>query len=127
MPTVNIIQYNELEDCYAAFYDVNIDELMTIQNKWTDGKDYHVWGMRRCIRNRKKAGTWGWLQNKEIIHVWIADHATEEKIIRLLAHELGHMQNPRHRQSQKEEEKAEKYADVALNAFTLMQHLKKGV
>lgn len=76
-------------------------------------------------RRVMKEGCWGFLQNKDEIHVWIKDREVPLwKIIRLLAHEMGHAERPFHRTAIKEEQKAARYADVARAAYLMAQDLQ---
>lgn len=117
-----VIKYKTLEECMAEYFDCDIVDIPKQGLwEWMDGDRLRVWGMRRVIRSRTKAGTWGWVEDKGKIHIWIADYAKKKHIIRTLAHEMGHIMRPYKRISTEEEAKAERYAEVAQGAFMAME------
>ncbi len=124
---IKVVPYESLEDCMlACFYEFDtMDELLNGRWEWYDQDNdrNRVWSMRRVLRNRRKIGTWGFCHNKKEIHIWISDHATPKSILKLIAHEIGHMQRPFKKKSILEEKKAMVYADVALTAFEIMEKL----
>lgn len=122
--SIFIHRYETLEACMAAYFDCAPEDIKK-QGRWAwmDGERYRVWPTSRVLRTRRKAGVWGFCVDKKELHVWIADHARPEKILRLLAHELGHIRRPWHRDRDQEEAKAENYAMVAVTAFVIMQDI----
>jgi hypothetical protein len=114
------IQQKYLNACMAGYFDCDEDNLPQGRWEWMDGVRRRVWPMRRVLRARGKAGTWGWIENKDVLHLWIADHANRGAIVRLITHELGHAQ----KSINKEESKAERYACVALTAYEIMEEIK---
>lgn len=118
----HVVRYNSLEECMAAFFCCDVEDLPTQGRwEWMDGDRFRVWPMSRVLRVRRKTGTWGWCEEKRVIHLWVADHADDLSIMRLIAHELGHMRRPFKRESHEEEAKANQYADVAQTAFQIMR------
>lgn len=108
----------------AAYFDCDVKDLPKQGRwEWMDGDRFRVWPMSRVIRTRRKTGTWGWCENKRKLHLWVGDHAKEISIIRLISHEIGHMQRPFKRVSREEEAKAEQYANVAQTAFQIMNEI----
>lgn len=124
---VTVLTYDTLEECIAAFHNCGTAEIYS-KGPWTWEQDgvITVWGMRRMIRCRKKEGTWGFCEDKGDIHVWVDKHTQPKKIVRMIAHEIGHKQRPFKRDIFAEERKAEVYADVALTAFEIMEEIIKG-
>lgn len=121
---LHIYTYDTLEECIAAFHGCGTAEIYS-KGPWTweENGRITVWGMRRMIRSRRKCGTWGFCRNKKELHLWVSKYAEPKRIIRLLSHELGHMQRPFKRDSLAEERKAESYCNVAVTAFELMTDL----
>jgi len=66
------------------------------------------------------------VENKKVIHIWVADYAKERDILRMLSHEIGHIQRPYKRIKSDEEAKAEVYSAVTLIAYDIMKDLQKG-
>ena len=80
------------------------------------------WDMKKDILQK---GHWGFCNEKEEIHIWTSAKTTDKQKIRLIAHEIGHTNRPFHNDIEKEEAKAEKYADVTAKAWDLMQQLNR--
>jgi len=123
---IQVLTYDTLEDVVAAYYSCENSEIYS-KGPWDweqDGKRT-VWSVRRMLRCRKKEGCWGFCADKGDIHVWVDVHAKPSKIIRMLAHEIGHKQRPFKRTRILEERKAESYADVTLSAFEIMEDIIK--
>ena len=78
--------------------------------------------MKKDIEMR---GHWGFCNDKEEIHIWCTPDTPDEKKLRLIAHEIGHTKRPFHKDIEKEEAKAEQYAEVTAKAYDLMQQLNR--
>lgn len=119
--SVHVCRHDTLESCMAGFFNCGESELLGMPKfEFEDSKGrFTVWPVRRVLRVRKKRGTWGWVENKGDIHIWVAPHAPFIKVLRLLAHELGHKERPYFKASITEERKAEQFADVAMMAYTI--------
>ena len=121
---MDVFTYDSLESCIAAFYNCGTAEIHSKGPwEWEQDGRMSVWGMRRMIRCRKKYGTWGFCNNKKSIHIWVAKHAEPVRIIRLLSHEIGHMQKPFKRDNFAEERKAGIFESVAVSAFEIMEEI----
>jgi hypothetical protein len=61
---------------------------------------------------------YGYVHDKKDIHIWYdKKRCNIEDLITLIAHEKGHTIEPFYKDQSKEEKKAQKYADVALEAY----------
>ena len=123
-PSIQFILYDTLFECMASYFDCEVSEIKEQKGVWEwadyDGKKHSV-SMEDAINDILSNGkTWGWVENKKRIHFWKDKSATKKQIIRTLAHELGHTHRPFHRDTFKEEQKAEKYAEVAETAYDIM-------
>lgn len=122
---LSYITYSTIDECLAAFFLCEVSELDSVGGFWEgvdgDGNDYFR-PNKEAITSIREWSCWGWIEDKQIIHVYIGPDASMEAIIRLCAHEIGHMQRPYHR-SIKEEQKACKYSDVAETAYRMAQRI----
>lgn len=67
---------------------------------------------------------WGWAEWKtRTMHIWVGENALSEDVIGLIAHEAAHMRRPKHRTSQKEEQKAEEARVYAQFAYNMTKEL----
>jgi hypothetical protein len=115
----SIVLYDSLEACMRAFFGGSRpprDGAWTWQDADGEIHELSMVKSRAAIRRR---GCWAWVENKTTIHAWISDRAAPRKVFRMLAHEIGHMERPYHRDLA-EERKANKYARVALAAWDAM-------
>ena len=107
----------------AAFYDCDISELVNIEGTfemlWASGKR-ESWDVQKAMSDIRKCSCWAWVENKTIIHFFISSQATMLQLVKLFAHELGHTQRPYHR-TLKEEQKADKYSNVAAAAYAMAE------
>jgi len=121
--TIQLVVYDTLINCMAAYLECEISEVEKAEGFWEwadwDGEK-HSMPMQEAITEIKENNTWGWLEDKHIMHVWIGREAEPKEIIELLAHELGHSHRPYHKDTFKEEQKAGKYAEVAGTAYEMM-------
>jgi uncharacterized protein YjaZ len=86
-----------------------------------DGKRHRM-RHKTALKNIKKRGTWGFIDDKKLIHCWVSSKAKFENVIQLFAHELGHRQKPWHNR-RLEEIKANKYGSVAKMAYQISKDL----
>jgi len=126
-PDIQVVEYDTLLDCLAAYFKCDIPELKTLKGnwEWTDWQgDVHSQSMKAALVTLMlERKVWGWLEDKHTIHIWVDKSATPKQVIRVLAHELGHSHRPFHRNDSKEEQKAALYAEVAETAFDMMGDL----
>ena len=112
-------KYRTINECLAAFFDCDVDKLGTLSGnfemRWADGSESN-WEVQKAIRDIRKRRCWGWIENKTFLHYFIRKSATMIDLVKLFAHEIGHMQRPWHR-GLKEEQKADKYANIAAAAY----------
>jgi hypothetical protein len=123
--TIEVCRYKTITECLAAFFYCQKDELSSVrgQFKWSDADGtVHSQEVQEAIRVIKKRPVWGWVEDKRTLHLFIRKRASFRQVLRLVAHELGHTRRPFHR-SVKEEQKAEKYAEVATDALDIAQQL----
>jgi uncharacterized protein YjaZ len=124
--SLKIIQYKTIKECLEAFYfntplDQVPDGFFCYQD--ADGNEFSI-AKDKAIEMIKKRNAWGWVENKEIIHIFIKKKAPMLEVVEMLAHEIGHLQRPFHK-SLKEEKKANLYAKVAVTALAIALELKK--
>ena len=125
---IQLIVYDTLLECMAAFFDCDTSEVQKQEGVWEwadwDGEQ-HSQSTREAISTiLKERKVWGWVEEKSIVHLRKDEEATQKEILNVLAHEIGHTHRPYHKDSFKEEQKAEKYAEVATLAFDMMNSLK---
>ena len=122
---IHVVNHTDLLNCLATYFGCPINDLYNMPFHWSDDAGNHVWGMRRYIRCIKQRGTWGFAENKKRIHIWFKKGTSEANLLKLLAHEIGHLQRPWKRNRILEETKAINYAYVALSAYEIMLNLKE--
>jgi len=116
-----IIKYRTINDCLAAFFNCPKPEIDNIKGEW---ETMDSCGRKKTYTNKdaietiRKDSCWGWVENKDTIHCFVRKRASMKDLIRLFSHELGHKERPYYR-SAKEEEKAEKYAKIAVAAYKI--------
>lgn len=119
--------YSTLLECMASYFNCDVSEVKSQQGYWEwvkpDGTKcrHTVQVVIDLVIEKNKV--WAWIEDKHIIHIWHDKEADQQEIISTLAHEIGHSYRPFHRDRHKEEIKAEKFADVAAQAFYLMNNL----
>ena len=126
-PVIQLIVYDTLLECMAAFFDCDASEVQEQEGVW----EWADWDGERHTESAKEvistilaeSKVWAWVENKSIVHLWKDKEATQKQILNVLAHEIGHTHRPYHKDSFKEEQKAEKYAEVASLAFDMMKDL----
>ena len=115
-----IIRHRTLRECFLAY---GIDPKQKGWWEWIDADGRaHRSSNTQSVKNIKHRGYWGFISNKNIIHVWIKSRTKMEDVVSLLAHEMGHAELPYH-QSKLEEQKANKYERVARMAFMAAKEL----
>lgn len=71
-----------------------------------------------------KMGYWGFVKDRQIMHIWFSDDTSFEKLAMLLAHERAHMIEP-WLEDEDEEAKALLFEDVTNFAVSIAKLLKK--
>ena len=116
-----IIKYRTINDCLAAFYGCPESEINKTDGEWVTmdscGRK-KTYSNGDAIKRIRKGSCWGWVENKDTIHCFVRKRTPMKDLIHLFSHELGHKERPYFR-SAKEEEKAEKYAKIAVNAYKI--------
>jgi hypothetical protein len=115
-----IIRHRTLKECFNL-YGVDLNEKGWWEWSDADGRAHRL-SNAQSVKNIRKRGFWGFIDNKNTIHVWIRSRTKMEDAVALLAHEIGHAELPYHRQKL-EEQKASKYERVAKMAFMAAREL----
>lgn len=89
-----------------------------------EGEEYHT-PQEVAIDEILCLDVWGWAEKKKTVHFYVNKKARIEDIISVIAHEIGHIETPYYK-SPKEEQKACKYARVAVAAWELATKIKAG-
>ena len=121
-----IKRYDNLDDLLCALHHMPLDELKECTHGGYDGSE-NEWEFTYSdmVKNIKEMGCYGFANNKEEIHVWFESNVNMWDLIRMLGHEMGHLERPYKRDPMQEEIKADKYGDVAAGAFIIAKQLKK--
>jgi len=126
---IKVRKYDDLKECIAAYFECDVDEIPSQEGMWywsdADGTR-HSWTMDDALSHIMKKNCWSWVDDKEIIHIWYAPEVERYTLISVLAHELGHIERPYHRDRFAEEQKAAKYERVAETAMDIARDLLEG-
>lgn len=118
---MKMVRYETKKECLEA---LGIDSNTKGYWEWADADGTkHREHYKHAINTLKKRACWGWVENKETIHIWIGKKAKLDEVIEVLAHEIGHAQRPFHRNVFSEETKASKYAQTAVTALNAATEL----
>lgn len=86
-----------------------------------DEMDLTMEQTRECIEEQ---GIWGFVDEKNTIHVWIKDQNVRPvEIIGFFAHEIGHKVGKPHKDEYREELRADLYREVAELAFLMAEEI----
>jgi len=127
MKKISVVKYKTINSCLAAFFTCEPKELDSVEGEWrwmaSDGVEESCSNVS-ALKEIRKRDVWAWVENKEIIHIFVRKTADLRHIIHAFAHELGHQQRPYHR-TIKEEQKACIYAEIACGAYDLATEIFK--
>jgi len=122
-------QYKTINDCLAAFFNCEVSELSEIAGKFryalADGEEKSE-KVQEVMHRIRKGPCWAWVEGKSVIHYFVRSRATMSDLVKMFAHELAHRERPWHR-SLKEEQKANKAADIASAAYQMAVQTYKGL
>lgn len=124
---VDIVKYDSLEELLAFYYDLSIDELANLefcgQGFDQSGHEYRL-HFDEYLAALKEMKCFGFCENNtNAIHVWIDENCPIEMIIKMMAHEYGHIMKPHYWSQRKEEMKAGRYEKAAQFAFNIAEDL----
>lgn len=124
---LKVIRYETLLECMAEFLDCEVSEVEGQPGTWIWGDwagEEHRMSMKKAISKiLSDDEIWGWLEDKETMHLWFEKGIDPKSLIRVIAHEVGHSCRPFHREAVREEQKACMYGMVAGTAFDIMNDL----
>lgn len=124
---IHIVNYDTLLECMAAFLRCEENEVLELEGVWQWGDEdgvHHEEPMQEAVAKiLNYDDVWGWIEDKQWVHIWFSDQCTPERLLGALAHELGHIRRPWHRDTFVEETKACKYGSVAMTAYDIMKDL----
>lgn len=125
--TMKVVWYRTARQCLAAFCDCRPNAVA--QPGWImvwEGDGYFRRKSRKvAYRSILDMGCWGFCAGKRTLHLWISRRANRADALGLVAHELGHCQRPHCRDKGREEQKANKFDEVAVNAMRIILDRKR--
>ena len=119
---IDIVRWTTLSGCIEECFGPRL----RASGYHTDGEKYSM-SQKAFRREVLTKGCWGFCEGKRKIHVWIGKRATLEQVVRLMAHEAGHMERPHRRTHKAEESKAGSYEAVSVFALRVARDLVGGV
>ena len=121
----NVIRYATLRACMAEYLGCEATEVEDQDGTWLWGDEdgAHSMPMKEAISKILSRRVWGWLGNKDTMHIWFAKNVDHKRLLQVIAHEVGHSYRPWHRDTVREEQKADLYGVVAGTAFGIMMDL----
>ena len=124
---LKVIRYETLFECMAEHLGCDVSEVEDKDGTWIWGDwagGEHSMSMKEAISKiLSDSEVWGWLEDKETLHIWFDENVSSKKLLGVIAHEIGHSCRPFHRYAIKEEQKANMYEMVAGMAFDIMNNL----
>lgn len=121
------IVHDTLEEAMDECVKVMGDENTRIRGFTANG-EFYDYEKESIIDVYRGGGVFGFVVDKKHIHLWFNKEIVGmERLIAIIAHELGHIQRPYHRRGEFEEKKAEVFSHVALVAYGAAKELLKGV
>ncbi len=123
-----VILHETLDEAIAAFFRCTVEDVQTseweglIRGYHEDGEPYAL-TFDEWRSGYLKGGLFAFVRGKKTIHFWAAKETDPDDIIVALAHELGHVARPHHRDARQEEMKAGRYAMVTMLAMTIYRDL----
>jgi hypothetical protein len=121
---VTVTVYSDLTKCIEACWGLPIQEITNWGGCDLEENECEI-TVDEAISDIKECGCWGVCNNKNEIHLWMDKNVDPRQLIRLLAHERGHMLRPYHREFVKEESKACRYEDCAMFSYDVTMELLK--
>lgn len=104
---------------YAAFADIGDITLSELPMGGTssDGEE-HEFCAADMVDGIELSGLWGYADSKaNEIHVWISAQSNVGDVIGLMAHEIAHLIGPQETDELAEEERANRFGDVAAMSY----------
>lgn len=95
----------------------------TMEGVTEDGDEMNL-TMEQTREYIEEQGIWGFVDEKNTIHVWIKDQNVRPvEIIGFFAHEIGHKVGKPHKDEYREELRADLYREVAELAFLMAEEI----
>ena len=123
---VPIIVYESARECLEAYFGCPLDKAGKMEGYGSNGMKYSYSAPEALERIQKKQ-CWGFCSDKEAIHIWMGKDCEVGALIEMIAHERGHMVRPHHRCEEVEEEKADKYGEIARFAYEVGLHVQEAI
>lgn len=124
---IHVILYDTLLECMADFLGCEQDEVLEQEGVWQwageDGVEREKPMQEAVAEILDQDLVWGWIEDKEWLHLWYSDQCPLKRLLGALAHEIGHVCRPHHRSLFTEETKACKYGATAMTAYSIMQEI----
>lgn len=114
---VKLKRYETLEEVQAALMDTSVDQLSEYVIGTVDeaGEETEHSPDDVAADIKEYLHIWGYSKDR-VIHYWVDSSCSRENLIRFFAHELGHMTGTSLEDVTEEEARAERYAQVAVQA-----------
>lgn len=114
--TITIFRYPTSKSCMEAFFERDIDKVKICKGYDDEGNPWKCTS-DEFLKYIRKNGCWAFIDLDNTIHIWHRKNTSIEKLVELLAHELGHTQRPYKYDLKEEEIKAGKYSHTARYAY----------
>ena len=116
--------YRDIDIIYAKFLNIPVRSLTDnfVGAYGKKAEDRFVYGEEKAIK--LKLGCWAFVYGEDV-HIWFNSNVTRKELLGLIAHELGHNEEPQYSDYDKEEDKANRYQDVSKLAYDAMKRIIK--
>lgn len=129
-PELSITWHETPESIHRAFWEssaieagISYEEMMSEGDFCGEDEfgNEHVFDFVTVIEAIRDQGVWGFMDSADHrIHAWRGDGASQELIIHMLAHEIGHATGEGNLDPIQEEMRAEQFGRVARLAYQMM-------
>jgi len=120
---IKIMIYDSAQECLESHLGYKFSEISEMGGYDGQGNEYRF-SPEQALENMTERGCWGFCNDKDTFHIWVAADCAIDDLIHLLAHERGHTLRPFYRQEEKEEIKAERYGETARFAYQIATQIK---
>ena len=121
---IKVFVYEKFSECFKQMHGMSSKMV-----QWYEDGSTKLVQRKNLMRRYRNMGYYGFISWKNEMHLWFDNSCDISDMVGLIAHELGHIERPYHKDRSEEEKKAGKFAAVAKSATTLSVRIlqEKGI